>query len=222
MQIPNYVGFVSTSEIILREAYLQVSERHQPDADVRDGCRKMAAFGARRIESVAVLRTEFGSASAREPELVRNALFRGVRVGGLGVLRDLHDLSVLANQALLYWIELYQAFRAIHESSAEVTCRENILGVEREVAWLTTQIKNAAPQALTVAPDRLTQTVTVVKKIPTTAVLPDYAGPSLKRAAILASAGIFGFVLGRRRRPNAERGTRLQSDDRSQKQAPGS
>jgi len=200
MEIRSYMGLTSASEAILRDAYLQVSQRHESDADIRDGCRKMAAFAARRIESLHLVETQFGSTSAREPKLVRDALFRGMRVGGLGVVRDLHDLSILGNQVLLYWIELYQGVRALHESSAESICEQNIRGVERELSWLTTQIKQAAPQALTVSPDPLTQAATIAKKLPTSAVLPERTRPSLARAAVLASAGVLGFVLGRRGR----------------------
>ena len=139
--------------------------------------------------------------AARDPKYVRDGLFHGVRVGGFGLIWDLHDLLILANQSLLYWTALYQGTRALHDTEAEQICHESILSAEREISWLTTQLKEAATQALTVPPDRLNQAISIGKKLPTTAVLPEQPGAPLLKAAVLTSAGLLGFLIGRRRSP---------------------
>ena len=114
-------------------------------------------------------------------------------------MRDLHDLSMLANQSLLYWVALGQGVRALHDQSAERIVSDCTMRIEREISWLTTQIKDAAPQALTVPPDRINQIATIGKKLPTTAVLPDRPGPAIAKAVALTGAGVLGFLIGRRR-----------------------
>jgi len=198
MSIPIYIGFVAKSERLLHDAYTQVSGRHERDAGVRDGCMRLAGFTRDRISAADELAAKFGGTPGRDARFVRDALFRGLRVGGFGLIRDLHDLSLLANQSLLYWTALYQGMRALHDAGSESFCQRSILSVEREISWLTTQIKEAAPQALTIPPDRINQLITIGKKIPTSAVLPDGKHVPLKAAA-LTSAGLVGFLLGRRR-----------------------
>jgi hypothetical protein len=114
-------------------------------------------------------------------------------------MRDLHDLAMLANQSLLYWVALGQGLRAIHDQSAEPIAAECTMRVEREISWLTTQIKDSAPQALTVPPERMNQIATIGMKLPTTAVLPDRPGPAIAKALALTSIGLLGFLVGRRR-----------------------
>src|SRR5690349_7547271 len=138
MHIATYIGLVTGSEQVLRDAYLQVSSRHDRDADIRDGCAKQARFTEARVRGAAELGSRFGSAGSRDPKTVRDSLFHGMRVGGVGLIRDLHDLSLLANQSLLYWTALYQGIRALHDRVPESICHENIVSVERDISWLTT------------------------------------------------------------------------------------
>ena len=114
-------------------------------------------------------------------------------------MRDLHDLSMLANQSLSYWVALGQGLRALHDESAQLLAAECTMRVEREISWLTTQIKDSAPQSLTVPPDRLIQIAAIGKKLPSTAVLPDRPGPAIAKAVALTSVGVLGFLIGRRR-----------------------
>jgi hypothetical protein len=198
MHIPAYIGLVNGSEEMLRDAYLQVSNRHRRDADIHDGCMKQATFTLNRIKGALELGSEFGAKSSRDPKILRDSLFRGMRVGGIGIVRDLHDLSILANQCLLYWTALYQGIRALHEREAESICHESVQSVEQDVSWLTTQLEEAAPQALTIPPHPVHHLVTFAKKIPTTAVLPNRPGPALVKAATLTGAVLIGYRLGRR------------------------
>jgi hypothetical protein len=195
MQIAIYCGLAAESEAILEKMYLKVSGRHEDDSGIRDGCRKMSGSARHRLNTSYQLQMNFGKVSPAEPKLVANALFRGRRIGGLGLLRDLHDLSVLANQSLLYWTALYQATRALRDRSSEA-CQESIDQIEKEISWLTTQIKEAAPQALTITPFPGSTLLEIMRE-PAMTVPTERVGPSLLLAAAVTGAGLLGFILGR-------------------------
>jgi hypothetical protein len=66
-------------------------------------------------------------------------VFRGPRSGGLGLLRDLHDLYRMAIECDIAWTLVGQATQGARDETAI------------ELKWLRTRLKEAAPQALVVA-----------------------------------------------------------------------
>ena len=81
-------------------------------------------------------------------------LFEGLTQGGLGILRDLHELTSCVAFVEACWTILLQAARASHDRDLEQTCR--VCGAEtlRQRAWLKTKLGQVAPQALTVPVSR--------------------------------------------------------------------
>ena len=134
MQISTYVGLTMESEAVLQSAYLNAATRHQRDVGIRDGCRRAVRFTELRLNAANDLGRRFGATSSRDPKLVRNALFHGLRAGGLGLLRDLHDLSLLANQSLLYWTGLSQGCKALHDELAVQQCQQSIDAIQLEIS----------------------------------------------------------------------------------------
>jgi hypothetical protein len=66
-------------------------------------------------------------------------------------LRDLHDLWLLANEVHLCYTVLSQAARALRDREMEQACKQLDDQTHRQISWLMTRIKQAAPQALVVA-----------------------------------------------------------------------
>jgi hypothetical protein len=62
-------------------------------------------------------------AAAETGERLRRALFRGRRLGGFGLLRDMHDLLTLATSVHACWMALLQAARGARDSDLEKACR---------------------------------------------------------------------------------------------------
>jgi hypothetical protein len=86
-----------------------------------------------------------------EPKDLREDLFRGPRTGALALIRDLHDLWLLANEVKLCWTILDQAARALRDAELEIIGAKLLAERERQMSWLMTRIRQAAPQALVVA-----------------------------------------------------------------------
>ena len=67
------------------------------------------------------------------------------------MLRDLHDLWLLANEVQLCLGVLDQAAKALHDLELEAFCQRFTAQTKRQIAWLHSRIQQAAPQSLIVA-----------------------------------------------------------------------
>ena len=92
-----------------------------------------------------------GEEAPGEPEHLYADLFHGPRTGGLGLLRDLHDLDLLACSCDISWTIIGQAAKAARDDALDATVRTCQGETARHLRWLTTRMKTAAPQALVVA-----------------------------------------------------------------------
>ena len=92
----------------------------------------------------------YGEQSQKEPNRLRRALFAGPRSGGVGLLRDLHDLWLAAAEVHLCYEAVRQAGRALHDKELVALCDQSGSQTDRQLAWLRTRIDQAAPQALAV------------------------------------------------------------------------
>ncbi len=80
-----------------------------------------------------------------------SAKLHGPRQGSLALLRDLHDLWLMANEVQLCWTVLEQAAQALRDEELEQVCQECGKETKRQTSFFLTRIKQAAPQALVVA-----------------------------------------------------------------------
>jgi L-ascorbate metabolism protein UlaG (beta-lactamase superfamily) len=149
--VPKFIGLLRQSERLLANAFLMVAGRHALDPELREMCRQLAVWSSLHADALEPLAQRYGEQSAKEPARVRRALFRGSRAGGVGKLRDLHDLALLAGQSKLSWTSLRQAAGSLRDRDMEMVCSKSLAETERQLAWLQTQIKNTAPQALAVS-----------------------------------------------------------------------
>jgi hypothetical protein len=136
---------------VLADAFREVATAHRDEPDVEQLCRQLASQCDRHAELVRPFAARYGAEADDEPERLHNEIFTGVRSGGLGLLRDLHDLYLVATECDLCWTIVRQAARAVRDDdlAAVVATCEGDTAVQMK--WLTTRIKQAAPQALVVA-----------------------------------------------------------------------
>jgi hypothetical protein len=77
--------------------------------------------------------------------------FGGTRQGGLGLLRDLHDLYLMANDVDIAWTVINQAAQGARDKELFTTVTAIDKETATQILWLRTRMKQAAPQALLVA-----------------------------------------------------------------------
>jgi len=151
MQIAAYLGLLASSETQLADAFATVAAHHGDEPDVAETCKLLGTWSRDRRQALNPFIVRYGETADDEPERLQMDLFHGPRSGGLGLLHDFHDLDLLATEVRLCWTVLQQAARALHDKSLVALCEEGGHGADRQLAWLCTRIKAAAPQALVVA-----------------------------------------------------------------------
>lgn len=196
MAVAKFIGLTKASEEQLAETFLLVANKHDKNAEVREMAKQLAEWSRRHVEALLRVAERLGTAAVDEPERVRSALFHGARAGGVGLLRDLQDLSLLANQTRIQWVTLLQAAKGLHDETLVALCTASQEETERQCAWLETQIKSSAPQAINVAPDKASTLLASVPKSPTPAALPEIVWSPLAAGLLMAIVGGSAWLAG--------------------------
>ncbi|MCU7495703.1 MAG: molybdopterin oxidoreductase [Ignavibacteria bacterium] len=151
MFIANYLGLLHGSEIHLRDSLKKVAEHHKNEPDIEYICKMLASWSEVHIQNLERFLKQYEEHKESEPDKLQHSLFQGTRKGGLGLLRDLHDLYLLASEVELSYMVILQASQALRDKELENFCRDSVKETERQVNWLKTRIKQSAPQSLVAA-----------------------------------------------------------------------
>jgi hypothetical protein len=151
MHLAHELGLLHHAEAHLAEAFRAVAGAHAAEVDVFHLAHKLAGQCDGHAERLAPFAERYGEEASDEPERLHAELFAGTREGGLGLLRDLQDLYLLASLCDITWTLVGQAAQGLRDDDLLAVVR----GCEGETAiqlgWLRTRMKQAAPQALVVA-----------------------------------------------------------------------
>jgi hypothetical protein len=148
--IARYLGLTMSSERALGDAFVLVGVRHATEPEMSNAARLHSNWCKGHLIALRSSAGRYGAKRGREGERLRRALFRGRRLGGFGLLRDLHDLLTLATSVHACWMALLQAARVERDSDLEKTCRTCDAETLRQISWIETKLRQVAPQALTV------------------------------------------------------------------------
>lgn len=151
MNLTVYVGLLHTAEETLASSFREVGAGHAAEADVYHLCNQLAGQCDQHVEALAPVVERYGEQKQAEPERLHAEGVAQVRSGPLGLLRDLHDLYMLAGFVDISWTMVGQAAQgaADHELLDVVSrCEQE---TTTQMSWLRTRMKQAAPQALLVA-----------------------------------------------------------------------
>ena len=151
MHLGHYLRLLHVAEDNLASALREVAGGYADEADVRvlggrlaDQCETHAS----RLEPFA---RRYGEDARDEPERLHSELFGGVRGGSLGLLRDLHDLYLMACECDIVWTLVGQGAQGVRDAELLEVTRECEQETATQLLWLKTRMKQAAPQALVVA-----------------------------------------------------------------------
>jgi hypothetical protein len=151
VHLAHYLGLLHKAELDLAQAFREVGESHAEEADVTQICGKLAGqcdAHAGRLEPFA---QRYGEGAPDEPDRLYSELFRGTRSGGLGLLRDLHDLYLMACECDVAWTLVGQGAQGARDAELLQAVGECEGETATQKKWLETRMKQAAPQALVVA-----------------------------------------------------------------------
>lgn len=151
--LPNYLQVALAAEQQLADGFDRTAEHHGDEPDVAQTCLLFASECAaleQRLEP-AVHRHAHGANP--QPERLHQRLYSGPRGGGLGLLRDLHDLYLLATECVLAWTVTDQAALALRDRELHDLAAKALADHRRQADWIMARVKQEAPQALIAAID---------------------------------------------------------------------
>jgi hypothetical protein len=151
VHIAHYLGLLHRAQNTLADAFRQVADAHGEEPDVALLCRRLAGQCDEHAHRLEPFAKRYSEEAPTEPDRLHSELFRGTRTGGLGLLRDLQDLYLMAAESDICWTIVGQAARGIRDTDLldVVTAGEG--HTANQMRWLRTRMKQAAPQALVVA-----------------------------------------------------------------------
>lgn len=150
MMIGRYVGLAMSAEQALADAFVVVGLRHAVEPEMRSAARLYSNWCNQHMAALSPAARHYDAGRSREGERLRRALFRGRRTGGFGLLRDVHDLRTLACFVEACWATLWQGAAELRDEALRDVCERCGGETRRQIDWLDTKIRHAAPQPLTV------------------------------------------------------------------------
>jgi hypothetical protein len=152
VHVAHYLGLLHRAQECLAAAFREVAAAHGDEPDVQHTCEMLADACDAHAERLRPFAERYGEDAPDEPERLHSELFGGTRSGGLGLLRDLHDLYLMAAECDMAWTLIGQAAQGLRDEELLAVVRACEGATATQMKWLRTRMKQAAPQALVVAP----------------------------------------------------------------------
>jgi hypothetical protein len=151
VHLAHYLGLLHKAQLDLAAAFRQVRDAHVDESDVYHLCGVLAAQCEAHAERLQPFAERYGEDAPDEPDRLHSELFKGTREGGLGLLRDLHDLYLMATECDMAWTLVGQAAQGIRDAELFEVVQGCEGATGAQLLWLTSRMEEAAPQALVVA-----------------------------------------------------------------------
>jgi hypothetical protein len=151
VQLAHYLGLLHKAELDLAQAFRDVAAGHIDEVDVFHLSQSLARECDAHAERLKPFVDRYGEDAPAEPDRLYSEIFQGAREGGLGLLRDLQDLYLMAAECDMAWTVVGQAAQGLRDDELYDTVKSCEEETAMQLKWLRTRIKQAAPQALVVA-----------------------------------------------------------------------
>jgi hypothetical protein len=146
-----YLGLLSHSERELARAYREVADMHRDEPDIFNLYHTFSNQCDTHVERLQPFVDSYGEQYEGEPDRLHSDLFGGTREGGLALLRDLHDLYLMATEADISWIVIKQAAQGLQDRDLVGVVEACEGDTTQQLKAIKTRMKQAAPQTLIVA-----------------------------------------------------------------------
>ena len=151
MHIGHYIELVHKGHQDFAEALRKIAAHHGAEPDITTTCQLLAIWSDQLVLNLQPFIDIYGEEKDKEPDRLKSILFVKPRSGSMGLLRDLHDLWLMSNEAELCCLVLKMAAMGLGDEALLTVCNTMEKQTKRQTAWLLTRIKSAAPQTLIAA-----------------------------------------------------------------------
>ncbi|MBO3741288.1 hypothetical protein [Actinoplanes flavus] len=151
MHLAHYLGLLHRAQTNLASAFREVATAHRDEPDVAHLCERLAVQCDRHAELLEPFARRYSEDAPDEPDRLHSELFGGTRTGGIGLLRDLQDLYLMAAECDICWTVVGQAAKGVRDDDLDQVVQRCEGETAGQLRWLRTRMKQSAPQALVVA-----------------------------------------------------------------------
>ena len=151
MYLANYLGMLREAELDLADGFRRIADGHGEEFDVFFLCYTLAKQSEDHAGKLGPFVDRYGEVSSEEADRLGSKVFVGPRESGLGLLRDLHDLYVMASFCDITWTMIEQASQGTRDEELLEVAKDCKGETAIQIKWIETRMKQAAPQALIVA-----------------------------------------------------------------------
>jgi hypothetical protein len=151
MMLPVYLGLLQKAEQVLASSYRQVAEGHGGEPDVYHLCQTLAKQCDQHEKALTPVVKRYGEQPDDEPERLHAVGMSETRSGPLGLVRDLQDLYLIVSLVDVTWMMVKQAALGLRDDELIAVVALCDAQTKVQLGWLTTRMKQAAPQALIIA-----------------------------------------------------------------------
>jgi hypothetical protein len=197
-QVAGSLGVIKGSLEVLADALILVAERHERNFEIHGTSTVLAGWMRQDIERLAPSIERYGINEGDQPRKLRAALLGGVRGGLAGLIADLTDLAVLAEQVNMSWTVLFQGAKELEDDGMLAATREGRNHTERVVRWIRTEIDHTAPESLAVGADAdSSAAASLPKGLDRVAAIPDPIWGPLASGVLILVTGALALLAGR-------------------------
>lgn len=150
MHIGRYIDLVHRSEEDLAKAFRKVAKAHGDEVDVYQTCTLLAGWSDTLAKDMKRFVAKYKDERDKEPDRLTQTLLKDTRKGGMALLRDLHDLYLVASEVNVCTVVLQMGAMGMRDEELMAMCEEVERQTKRQLSWLLTRMKSAAPQTLIV------------------------------------------------------------------------
>jgi HPP family len=197
-QVAAYLGVLRPSLRELASALILVAERHERNYEIWGTATVLAGWIHEDDTSLDPFVERYGIHESDQPHKIRAALLGGVRGGLHGLLADLTDLSVLAEQVEMAWDVVYQGAKELEDEGLLEATGPARGHAERAIRWIRTQVHHTAPEALAVGADTSGSIAASLPKGPDRiSAIPDPVWSPVVTGTLMLVVGALSLLVGR-------------------------
>lgn len=151
MHIGRYINLVHKTEVDLVKAFKTVADAHGDEVDVYQTCMLLSSWSQQLADDLEKFANKYKEEDDDEPDRLTKVLLQKPRKGSMALLRDLQDMYLITTEVDVCCTILKQAASGLRDKELLSTCEETERQTKRQLSWLLTRMKSAAPQILIVA-----------------------------------------------------------------------
>jgi hypothetical protein len=151
MHLATYLDLLQRGSTSLAESLRLVADGHAEEADVHHTAHQLTTRILGHGERLQPVVERYGEHAGGPPARLHAGPLDEVRSGGVGLIRDLLDLYLMATYLEQAWTVVGQAAKGARDRELVALADICSAEVDTVLTWLETRMKAAAPQALLVA-----------------------------------------------------------------------